>query len=100
MLSNTLQNNIFNRLVVGFKANFLLVGPGPIGGMHCVGGLSKGSYPVFSRVSLKATENSERQGRQARPGFEPGTSRLPVLSVTLRHWWGQKEWEESERFQF
>ena len=59
MLSNTLQNNIFNRLVVGFKANFLLVGPGPIGGMHCVGGLSKGSYPVFSRVSLKATENSE-----------------------------------------
>ena len=27
-------------------------------------------------------ENSERLGRQARPGFEPGTSRLPVLSVT------------------
>ena len=27
-------------------------------------------------------ENSERLGRQARPGFEPGTSRLPVLSAT------------------
>ena len=27
-------------------------------------------------------ENSERLGRQLRPGFEPGTSRLPVLSVT------------------
>ena len=27
-------------------------------------------------------ENPERLGRQARPGFEPGTSRLPVLSVT------------------
>ena len=30
----------------------------------------------------KITENSEWLGRQARPGFEPGTSRLPVLSVT------------------
>ena len=27
-------------------------------------------------------ENSERLGRQTRPGFEPGTSRLHVLSVT------------------
>ena len=27
-------------------------------------------------------ENSERLGRQAQPGFERGTSRLPVLSVT------------------
>ena len=27
-------------------------------------------------------ENPERLGGQARPGFEPGTSRLPVLSVT------------------
>ena len=34
------------------------------------------------RVSEKNTENSERLSRQARPGFEPGTSRLPVLSVT------------------
>ena len=34
------------------------------------------------RVSEKTTENSERLGRQARPGLESGTSRLPVLSVT------------------
>ena len=27
-------------------------------------------------------EKSERLGRQARLGFEPGTFRLPVLSVT------------------
>ena len=27
-------------------------------------------------------ENSERLGRQVRPGFEPDTSRLPVSSVT------------------
>ena len=27
-------------------------------------------------------ENSEWLGQQAPPGFEPGTSRLPVLSVT------------------
>ena len=31
------------------------------------------------RVSEKTTENSERPGRQARPGIEPGTSRLPVF---------------------
>ena len=34
------------------------------------------------RVSEKTSENSEQLGRQARPGFEPGTSRLPVLSIT------------------
>ena len=34
------------------------------------------------RVSEKTTENSERLGQQTRPGFEPGTSRLPVLSIT------------------
>ena len=45
-------------------------------------GSCKGSQPVFPRVSEKTTDNSERLGRQARPGFEPGTSRLPVLSVT------------------
>ena len=45
------------------------------------GGLSKESQPVFTRVSEKTTENSERLGRQARPEFERGTSRLPVLSV-------------------
>ena len=39
------------------------------------GGLCK----VFTRVSMKTTENSERQGRQARPVIEPDTSRLPVL---------------------
>ena len=27
-------------------------------------------------------DNSERLGRQERRGIEPGTSRLPVLSVT------------------
>ena len=33
------------------------------------GGLSKGSEPVFTRVAEKTTENSERLGRQARPGI-------------------------------
>ena len=38
-------------------------------------------------------ENSERLGRQARPGIEPGTSRLPALNVEqLHHWWGLKPW--------
>ena len=34
------------------------------------------------RLSEKTTENSEWLGRQARQEFEPGTSRLPVLSIT------------------
>ena len=35
----------------------------------------------------KTTENSERLGRQERPGIEPGTSRLPVLRAEpLGHW--------------
>ena len=46
------------------------------------GVFSKGSQPVFARVSEKTTENSDRLGRQARPEFEPGNSRFPVLSVT------------------
>ena len=33
-------------------------------------------------VLEKTTENSKRLGLQARLGFEPGTSRLPVLSIT------------------
>ena len=41
-----------------------------------LGGLSKESYPVFTRVSEKITENSERLDGQARPGIEPGPSRL------------------------
>ena len=52
-----------------------------MGGMPSVGGLSKGSLPVFTQVSEKTTENSERLGRQARPEIEPDTSRLPALST-------------------
>ena len=41
------------------------------------------------RISEKTTENSEWLGRQALPGFEPGTPRLPALrAVPLHHWWG------------
>ena len=48
--------------------------------------LCKGSQPVFTRVSEKTMENSERLGQQARPGIEPGISRLPALSAEpLRH---------------
>ena len=56
------------------KANCQLVEPGPVGGV-----VSKGSQPVFTRVSEKTTENSERLGQQVRPGIEPGPSRLLVL---------------------
>ena len=44
------------------------------------------------RVSEKTTENSERLGRQARPGIEPRTSRQPAFGVEpLGHWWGPFE---------
>ena len=44
------------------KANCLFVGPGLVGGMSSMGGLSKGSLPVFTRVSGKTKENSELHG--------------------------------------
>ena len=35
-------------------------------------------------------ENSERLGRQGRPGIEPGTFGLAALSAEpLSHWWGR-----------
>ena len=43
------------------------------------GGSFWGILPVFTRVSGKTTENSERLGRQKRLGIEPGTSRLLAL---------------------
>ena len=64
------------------KANSPFMGPGPVGGMPSVEGFSKGFLLVFTRVSEKTTETSEQLGRQARAGFKPGTSRLPVSSVT------------------
>ena len=54
-----------------------------MGEVPSLGGLSNGPYHVFTRVPDKTTENSERQGRQARPGFELGTFHLPALSAEL-----------------
>ena len=43
---------------------------------------------MFTRVSEKTTEYSQRLGQQVRAGIEISTSRLPVLSADpLRHWW-------------
>ena len=51
-------------------------------------GLSKGFLPVFTRVSEKITENSQRLIRQVQPGIEPDTSHLPVLRLeALGPWW-------------
>ena len=47
--------------------------------------------PYLCEFRKKNTENSKRLGRQARPGIESGTSRLPALSAEPRsHWWGQR----------
>ena len=65
-----------------YESNCPLVGPGTIGGVPSVVVFLRDPSLVFTWVSEKTTDNSDRLGRQARPGFEPGTSRLPVLSVT------------------
>ena len=65
--------------LVGFKSNFAACGTWDYRGYVLLGGLSKGSYLVFTRVSEKTTENSERLCRQTRPDIAPRTSRLPVL---------------------
>ena len=69
--------------VVGFKTKCPHMGSGPTGGVPSLGGLSKESLPVFTRVSERTMENSERLSRQSRPGFDPGTSHLPVLISTI-----------------
>ena len=72
-----------------FKANRPCMGPGTEGEVTSVWNLSKGSQPVFTRFLEKITENSERLGRQTRPGIKPGNSLLPALSPgPLHHWWG------------
>ena len=82
VLSVLYHSNHVGWLVVGFESSCLPMGPGTIGGMPSVGVLLRDPSSYFTRVSEKTTENFERLGRQERPGFESGISRLPVLSVT------------------
>ena len=50
-------------------------------------GLFKESLSVFTGASEKIMGNSERLGRQVRPGNEPGTSQLPALrGEPFGHW--------------
>ena len=74
-------------LVVGFKSNCHTRNTGTIGGMPSAVDPSKGSQPIFTRVSEKTTENSEWLARQARPRNEIGTTRLSFFEHS--HWWGQ-----------
>ena len=61
-----------------------------MGGVPSVGGLYKGSEPVFTGILKKTTENFERVGRQAQPRIEHGTSRQPISKAEpLSHSWGQ-----------
>ena len=57
------------------------VGPGPVRGVSSVGGIFKGSYSIFMRVSGKTTEISERLGRQPRRGLSP---KPPVYQLEHR----------------
>ena len=54
------------------------------------GDLSNGCQPVFTQISEKTKENSERLSQQARVGIEYDKSCLPALSAEpLGHWWGE-----------
>ena len=64
-----------------FESNCPLVGPGTIDGVPSLGVFLRHPSPL-REFPRKTTEYSERIGQQARLGFEPGTSRLPVLSDT------------------
>ena len=50
-----------------------------MGEVKSIANISKVFLPVFMRVLYKTAENSEHMGRQARPGIEPSTSRLPAF---------------------
>ena len=61
-----------------------------MGGVPSVGVFLRDPSPYLREFRRKQRKNSERLGRQARPGFEPGTSRLPVFRTEpYSHLWGQ-----------
>ena len=60
-----------------------------MGAMPSVGVFLRDPSPYLREFRRKTTENSERLGRQARPRFVPGTSRLPALRVTAEPLVGQ-----------
>ena len=79
--------------IVGWVISFTLIDfskvLGLCEGMHSVGVFRKGSQTVFTRVSEKTTENTERPSQLTRMGIEPDTSRLPVLKAEpFGHQWG------------
>ena len=49
-----------------------------MGGMSSVGVFLRDPSLYLRKFRRKTTKNSERLGRQARPGIEHDTSRLPV----------------------
>ena len=56
----------------------MLLGPWPIGGVPYLGVFLRDTSPYLHEFQ----EKHGKLRRQARLGFEPGTYRLPVLSVT------------------
>ena len=50
-----------------------------MGRVRSLGAFLRDPSPYLRVFRRKTTENSERLGRQVRPGIEPGTSRLPVF---------------------
>ena len=74
-------------LVYRIKTKCPIVGPERIGILPSVGGISKESLSLFTRVLEKTTENSELICQRVLPGIQPDTSRPPVLSAELVDYW-------------
>ena len=79
------KEDLLNVVGCSFKSNNLLVGPGTIHGMPSVGIFLWHPILYLREFQRKPQENSERLGRQAQPGIEPGTSHLPILSAEPLH---------------
>ena len=70
------------------KANGPLVRSGPVRVCPPWGFFQGILARIYASFGKKNHGNSERLGRQARPGIEPGPSYLLALSAeSLRPWW-------------
>ena len=64
-----------------------------MGGVPSVGVFLRDPSPYLREFRRKLRKTPNLLGRQARPGFEPGASRFPVLSVTTQPVVGPKYFE-------
>ena len=68
-------------MIMGLRPIIRLWDLVPLGGLPSMGDFLRDPSPYLHEFRKKTTENSERLGRQALSGIDPGTSHLPALSA-------------------